>query len=95
MSYFGSKFPEGISSDDYVEIGGVEDVSCPKFRRVVMKSLSARSTERFTCDGCGTKEAIIIVVDTDTERLFVRRNSACSDIGVRERPKRTPPPSDE
>jgi hypothetical protein len=78
MSYFGSKFPEGINSD-YVEIPGVENVTCPLFRRVVNKSLSAKDTTYFNCDGCNTKDALIVYIDLETERFFVRQDSKCTN----------------
>lgn len=79
MSYFGAEFPAGIDPELYREIYGIGDITCPLFRRVVLRALSVENTARFTCDGCGTKEAIIIEVDLETERLFVRRDSRCGD----------------
>jgi len=78
MSYFGAKFPEGVSGD-YREIGGAGDITCPNLKRVTLKALSSENTKYFTCDGCGEKEAVIIVVDLETERLFVRKDSACAE----------------
>jgi hypothetical protein len=78
MSYFGTKFPEGITPD-YREIGGAKEITCPNLKRVTLKALSSEDTKYFTCDGCGEKEAVIMVVDLETERLFVRKDSACAD----------------
>lgn len=78
MSYFGSKFPEGVSGD-YREIAGPKEITCPNLKRVTLKALSSEETKYFTCEGCGEKEAVIIVVDLETERLFVRKDSACAN----------------
>lgn len=77
MSYFGSKFPEGVSGD-YREIIGPEEIICPNLRRVTLKALSSEDTKYFTCDGCGSERSILIVIDLETERLFVRKDSACA-----------------
>lgn len=78
MSYFGAKFPEGVTGD-YREIGGAGEITCPNLKRVTLKALSSEQTKYFTCDGCGEKEAVIIVVDLETERLFVRKDSPCAN----------------
>lgn len=78
MSYFGSKFPEGINPQDYTELNSVDDISCPVFRRVVLSSLSSVDTTYFNCPGCKTKDALVIYLNIETERLFVRRDSPCT-----------------
>jgi len=77
MSYFGAKYPEGISPDDYNEVESLKNISCPNLRRVALKALSSEETKYFGCDGCGDKDALVIVVDLETERMFLRNNSNC------------------
>ncbi len=78
MSYFGAKFPEGVSAD-YRKIIGPEEIVCPNLRRVTLEALSSEETKYFTCDGCGSERSILIVLDLETERLFVRKDSACAN----------------
>ena len=78
MSYFGAKFPEEVGPD-YRELHGPQEIICPNLHRVSLRALSSNNTEYFTCDGCGTERAIIMVVDLETERLFVRKDSACAN----------------
>lgn len=82
MSYFGAKFPEGIDPEEYMEILGIDNITCPNFRRVVFRSLSAKDTTSYNCVGCGTEDALIFVIGPETERLFVRRGSSCTDENV-------------
>lgn len=79
MSYRGGKYPEGVDQS-YREISGPQEIGCPLFRRVVSRALDSKETARFKCDGCGTENAVIIVVDLETERLFVRLGSKCTEI---------------
>lgn len=79
MSYFGARFPEGVDPGEYQEIGSPQEISCPHFRLSILRALNSDSTTRGNCHGCGEVDALILVISLDNdERLFVRRNAACT-----------------
>lgn len=80
MSYVGGKFPRGINKEEYVEVTSIESeplADCPFLRKTFQKILSVNTSTSLPCAGCQTPDAVKIVLDIDTERIFVRRNSPC------------------
>jgi hypothetical protein len=80
MSYVGGKFPEGINQEEYIEVTSIASeplASCPFLRKTFQRILSANNSTSLPCDGCRSPDAVRIVLNIDTERIFVRRDSPC------------------